>query len=223
MHPDHLHPLVSRALARAWRSRAQGEARVGRAFSAIAAALRAHDEVTVTVLDALDAGAREEAAHTRLCDELALRYDADVPAATPFVDDPLPLATPEERGVVLVSACCISESIASAYLEHCYATATAPLAKTALHTLLRDEIGHAQLGWAFVASLPAASPVRLAISASIDGLVERTRLAWHERIATLHATAAPDHGYPPAAACQAVVDEAARDLVHRGFAHVGLR
>ena len=222
MHPDQLHPSVSRALARAWRSRAQGEARVGRAFVAIAAALRAHDEAPTLVLDALEAAAREEAAHTRLCDELALRYDPDVPPAPPFSDEPLPLATSEERGVVLVSACCVSESIASAYLEHCWATATAPIAKAALHGLLRDEIGHAQLGWAFVASLPATSPVRAAVAASVDGLVERTRLAWHDRIAALHATPAPAHGYPPAPTCHAVVDEAARELVRRGFAHVGI-
>lgn len=209
---------MSEAVGKAWRGRAHGEARVGRTFARLAAAL-GPDEIAPSLREALERAAAEEERHAALCVALAARHG--VAAAPPDPDEPLPLATAEERAVLLVGACCVSESIASAYLEHCWKQAKGE-AKAALHELLRDEVGHAQLGWAYLAGLAADSPIRAVIRSSAPGLIERTRAAWCDRIATLHATPMPDEGYPPADELIAIVDEAAKDLVARGFAYVGV-
>jgi hypothetical protein len=209
---------VSDAVGKAWRGRAHGEARVGRTFARLAAAF-GPDELAPSLREALVRAAAEEQRHAALCVELAAQHG--ISPAPPEPDEPIPLATPEERAVLLVGACCVSESIASAYLEHCWKQAKGE-AKSALHELLRDEIGHAQIGWAYLAGLPADSPIRAVIRSSAAGLIERTKAAWIARISTLHATPMPEEGYPPADELIAIVDEAAKQLVARGFAYVGL-
>jgi hypothetical protein len=222
MHRDPVHPHpLSTTLARSWRSRATGEARVARIVTDLAAACRAHgDAIPTVVLDGLATIAVEEHAHAALCDELAAHYDPSVPPAPPREEIPIPLGSVEERGLMLISACCISESIASAYFERCWSTTTDPHARKVMHALFADEVSHAQLGWAYVASLSPQSSVRRALRASLDGLLERARIAWHTRIDELHATPIPEHGYPPAADCRTVVDEALAGLVRRGLDHL---
>jgi hypothetical protein len=213
-------PAEPDPIARAWRARARGEARVGRTFARLHDALGEH-EVLPLVRERLRAAAGEEAEHGRLCDALAEAYGgAPLKAALP--DGALPLETPLTRTLLLVGACCISESIACAYLDRCRASATDARAVEALHGLLRDEVGHAQLGWAHLAWLPRDTALWAGLTRSLPGLVERTRQAWRERIGTLHARPAPEHGYPSVDACIAVVDEAIDGLVLRGFRHLGL-
>src|SRR4029079_14544376 len=97
--------------------------------------------------------------------------------------------------LVLVGACCISETIASAYLQHCGKLAQGRARET-IKTLLRDEIGHAQLGWGYVATLAPASPGPHMLRASISGLIARTEETWLGLVAELHRVPAPDHGFP---------------------------
>ncbi|HVQ27585.1 MAG TPA: hypothetical protein VMV01_20510, partial [Planctomycetota bacterium] len=66
------------------------------------------------------------------------------------------------------------------------------------------------------------SPLWASLRVSLPSVVARTRQAWCDRITTLHARPAPEHGYPAIGECVAVVDEAVEGLVLRGFRHVGL-
>jgi hypothetical protein len=217
MHPD----LIRTGLARAWRARAQAEARVSRSFASLLRALPA-GELPSFIREALTRAVEEEAQHSELCEGMVARY-AELGAAPDEPADPqLPLATPAERAAVLVSAACISESIASAYLERCHARARVPAAREVLHALLTDEVGHAQIGWAYVAGLPKDSPQREAITRSARPLIERVQNGWRERVQRLHAVPDADHGYPPADELCAVIDQSASDLVRRGFYYVGV-
>ncbi len=191
---------------------------MGRTFARLAAALPPGEAVPF-VVEGLARAAADEARHGALCDEIAVAY-GDVPPARPADDEPLPLDTALGRSALLVAACCVSETIASAYLEHCLAGATDPTARRALHELLRDEIGHAQLGWAHLAAVGRDPVARGPMRAALRDLVERARTTWHARIVELHVGTEPAHGYPSAAASCAVVDEAVEALVRRGVAHV---
>ena len=213
----------ARALALSWRSRADGEARVSLTFSRLADALPA-GEVQAFVLEGLRAAAREELGHAEICQQMAAHYGE--PLREPLrasSDEPLPLATPLHRALMLVTACCISETISVAYLEHCLRLATHTPTRDGLKSLLRDEVGHAQLGWAFLGSLPKAAPLRSAIEPSLAGLIEKTEAIWHARVVELHPAPEAARGYPAAESCSKIVTEAVEQLVRPGFAALDLR
>jgi hypothetical protein len=62
-------------------------------------------------------------------------------------------ATPRERLLYeVVVFCCLVESINAAMLTMTYELATAPRIREATRTILEDEVDHARLGWAHLAT-----------------------------------------------------------------------
>jgi hypothetical protein len=221
---DALPIQTRRRLARLWAGRAASEGRVGVAFAALAdelAALRA----TPAVVALARRASRDELRHVELCLRLAARYAGGpvrAPAAAP-VRLPHPGARPRTRAALRCAAlACVSETIACAWLGGCAELATAPLARAANRRHLGDEIGHARLGWAFLASPALDATARAALIRRLPALVVDGVAAWLAAARVLPVRGVPTHGVPSRALHLRWVEEATRTLVLPGFAALGL-
>lgn len=222
---DALDSTTRTALASHWRRRAKSERQVGRAFAQMAPLLRAHG-ADAEVVKRLVQGAEQEERHAGLCVRLAEVYGG-APVSMPEVGAvPLPSfgeANEELEIALLVSGmCCINETIATAWLTAGLAVATAPIAIAANRIHLRDEIEHARLGWAHLASRRVSNATRAALASRLPRMLEANAPGWELDDASLPADGIPAHGHLPARDSRAVVQAAFADLVLPGFAHVGV-
>src|SRR5204863_1917294 len=138
--------------------RAASEGVVSESFRVMAAslaALHAPDELVALAARGID----DELRHAELCHHVASRVAGQAlepPAPLPFA---LPaINAPEElrHSLYVLGHCALNETTASAYLRIALADASGALAHAALRELLSDEIDHSRLGWAHLATLPAA-------------------------------------------------------------------
>ncbi len=220
---EKLSPAQQAELAAIWQTRADSERSVGSVFEQLVAELSAtgaHPEVI-----ALARRAREdEVRHARICAELAAAYRGDEVREAPPLSVRLPDygEAPRMRAALhAVNLCCIGETIATAFVEACCAECGAwPELRDVHGRHLADEIHHARVGWAHVASLTEDERARVATR--LEEILRAQVLGWEARIATMPEHGAPGHGYPPRPALVAVVHAAVRDLVLPGFDYVAI-
>ena len=214
-------PADARAhLAALWQTRAVSESTVRVVFDQLVAGLTAtgaHADIIALARHAAD----DEDRHAAICAELAAAYrggPADV-LAEPTTR--LPDFTPDARirtALHAITLCCISESLACAFVEACISACDDPDLRK-IHTRhLADEVRHARIGWAHVASLSDAE--RAAVEPFLEDILRAQVLGWEARIATLPVDGVPGHGYPPRATLIDVIRDAVREIVLPGFAHV---
>jgi hypothetical protein len=220
---ERLAPEQQAELAAIWQTRANSERSVGSVFTQLVAELTAtgaHPEVIALALRAKD----DETRHARICAELAAAYRGDDVREAAPLDVRLPdYGEPPRMRAALhaVNLCCIGETIATAFVEACFAECTAWPELRELHGLhLADEIHHARVGWAHIASL--STDERAHVATRLEELLRAQVRGWESRIATLPEHGAPGHGYPPRADLVAVVHAAVRDLVLPGFDYVSV-
>ena len=210
-----------RACATYWALRGQSERRAGEVLAIVADDLRALG-VPAPVIEAAEAAVAQEATHADVCGRVAAAYDPAAASAVP------PLALPPDEHEAgpsaqvqhVVGFCCISETFASAYLAGCREAATSPLARAALHLLLADEVGHGQLGWAFLASpaAPAAHTVEsilVPLLAAYEGYVRK-------RVGDYPDVDLPAHGCPAPRILYTQYLASVGELVLPGFARFGV-
>jgi hypothetical protein len=149
-------PADARAeLAAIWQNRAGLELRVASTFSSLSVELLEHG-ATQPVYEVVSQAVRDEVHHAQISAELAARYRG----GAPVWPDPEPNNYPTFRGskgvlhatLYIITECCINETLACSILEASIAQAKSPLVKAALTTILSDEIDHARVGWAHLAS-----------------------------------------------------------------------
>ncbi len=220
-----LAPAARTLLAALWRGRSAHELEAGAAFALVQADLVALDADPVVLAMAARAVA-DEPRHAALCGRLATLYGApDEPLPAPVAVE-LPRhegADPELRRHLHVTAMsCINETIACAFVEACLAEAEGPLVRAIHREHLADEIQHARLGWAHLASARVDDRVRAGLTRWLPRLLEANVALWRRRIAELPADGVPGHALPPSRVLDAAVVAAVRDLVRPGFAHVGV-
>jgi hypothetical protein len=220
-------PEVDRALlAGVWHARAASERRVADAFVVIARALRAlgADPALVTLADrAID----DEMRHTELSRVVASRYageDLPLPERLALAFPRHARASDRLRHVLhVVGQCCLNETIASAFLEAALAHARAPVATAALRELLSDEVDHARLGWALLASVDGAT--RAEVTAWLPAMAVANLKMWRDAPRTYPDRGRADlaaHGAPPAELVEDALRMAFRDLVIPGFEALGM-
>jgi len=223
---DELPGELRRALSAHWLRRARSEARVGLAFAALAPVLRSASADT-RVLELLARAARDEAVHAELCRRLAERYAGESRVVPGPVSAPLPaFGCDDERleaALLMAGMCCINETLATAWLEASVRGARSELARAANRLHLRDEIEHARLGWAHLASTALDEPLREALAECVPRLLAANLPGWLAPDSDLGANGAPDHGILEQAEARRAIATAVRDLVLPGFEHVGVR
>ncbi len=219
---DTVAPADRAILAELWQARASSEAAVHVVFGHVRSALmsaHAHPEVLALV----DRAIGDEARHAQVCADLAALYRGAEIAPVPS-----PSVRLAERGhgvraraaLHVANLCAIGETIATAFVEACHADCVVPELREIHGHHLADEIHHARIGWAHLASI---APEELGdVAAHLTELLRLQLTHWEERIGTLPEHGIPGHGYPPRATLVRVVRDAVRDLVIPGFAYIGV-
>jgi hypothetical protein len=223
---DALAPEMRALLAAVWTRRAASELGAGAAFAVVERELGelGADE---TVLELARRAVEDEPRHAELCRRLAEAYaGAPVPAPAPPDEVAMPVHEGADaaltRHLHVVTMCCINETIACGFVEACLADASGPLVLAIHREHLSDEIHHARIGWAHLASPRLAPAVRDAIARWLPRLLEANLRHWEERIATLPADGVPGHALPPVASLIAAARRSVETVVLPGFDHVGI-
>ncbi len=241
--PMLLHPLIDRlelpsddsidalgaeareAIASHWLTRARSELRVALGFEALGPRLRAVGAIDA-VNDLVAKAIVDERRHGALCVQLAERYagrDLEVPQLGPspqpsFGTDDEPL----EVALLVLGTCCINESIASAWIRACQRAATSPVAVFANRVHLRDEIDHARLGWAHLASDAITPALRAKLRPWTSAMVRVNVTEWKAPDRFLPEDGIRAHGHLSHRDNERVIDDAVQEIVLPGLRHVGL-
>lgn len=230
--PDHdptidaLAPAARAVLAEVWARRAGSELAAGAAFAIVEREL-AELGAGADVLALAARAVADEPRHSELCRRLAEAYAGAPVAPAP---DPGDVDVPHHDGadatltrhLHVVTMCCINETIACGFVEACLADATGPLVVAIHREHLSDEIQHARVGWAHLASPQVDAGTRAAIARWLPRLLEANLRHWEARIATLPAGGVPGHALPPVPALIAAARAAVDTVVLPGFDHVGI-
>ena len=223
---DALPPDERQAIGRLWAGRIQGELRAIPAFAYLAEALS--DLGAGADLIALAARASDdERRHASLCATVASRYlgrEVEVAPDPPLDLPALEGAPPVLRKVLhVIGLSCLNETTSSAFIEAALKGATAPLATAALRELLSDEVDHARIGWALLASPLLDESFRALISRWLPALVAANLRVWHRPLPAAPWPASfAEHGCPSTEVSNEAVRVATRELILPGFAHVGI-
>lgn len=220
---DAMDPVVRRAVASVWWGQCATELRVARSFAVVHEALvglGAEASLIALAARAVD----DEHRHGALCLEVARRYDASFVDAPPDLPNQQPVhalaqSEDERRALYVLGQCALNETFASAYLSTAHQDATCSLARAGLNELLRDEIDHSRLGWAYVSTLSPALRARMS-----DWLVPLTlqNLREWQTSAASHEGAITEHGVPSADAVREALADVVRGVIVPGFATNGL-
>lgn len=223
---DLLADASRRAIAGHWHHRASAELGVAVAFEALRPRLRevgASDVVLALADKAID----DERRHGELCARLAARYLGEAVVTVP---DARAAALPDfgtgdeptEVALLALGMCCINESVASEWIRSCWQVATSPAAAAANKAHLADEIDHARLGWAHLASRAVGPALKKSLAAWAPRLVRVNVAEWKKRDPYLPEEGLAAHGHLSAVEQEEVVDAAVRDVVLPGLVHVGV-
>jgi hypothetical protein len=213
------------AIAGHWKHRARSELQVGRAFAAMVPLLRER-RASSAVLDRLESGAEEEIRHSEICSRLAETYAGEA-VVRPKIDS-VPLPRFEvgdddlEIALLVAGMCCVNETIATAWISACLSAAETPLAMMANRIHLTDEIEHARVGWAHLASDAVSDATRAALGPCLPKLLEANAPGWERDDPSLPPEGVPSQGHLPVEVSRRVFLDAVADLVLPGFAHVGV-
>ena len=216
---------VRRLVGGIWEARAASELGAGSGFAQVVVGLYAIGAVP-EVIALATAAAHQEVEHARSCRALAELY-LGAPVASPRAKK---VGMPPHRGAPdglrstlhVMGLCCVNETLAAEFIGRCLDDAELPAVRAACSTHLRDEIGHARVGWAHLASGVLDAADRRAIAAWAPRLVRANGAMWMQRLQTLPEAGVRGHGYPPREALEAGVRKALRELVVPGLAHVGI-
>jgi hypothetical protein len=222
---ERLGPDERQIIAGMWKNRAQAELRVGARLASLSTELLQLGADSQVLALATQAPS-DEIRHAEICRRVASRYSgADVP--WPALDAN---ATPERHGmsaelgcaIEVLGICCISETIASAYLQTSLSIAGAKIARSALRELLSDEIEHARIGWAHLASRQVTAPTRRALGDALVHLLDAALRVWTMQNECPRAAGFPDHGWLPTEQVRSIARKAIEELVLPGLAEVGI-
>ena len=175
MSPNVRHESARALACRVWSYRLRSELESAARFRALAPALRACGASSI-IADMADDAAADELRHADLCRQLIRHFGGDLPA-----EQEISLNTLSPRGIQpgervlyeLVALSCVTETLSTALLAELVARAQDPVCRQAMHTILRDEVDHSRLGWAFLAEQHARG-VRDCIGPYLPPMLEDT-------------------------------------------------
>ena len=222
---DALDPEERNRLGRQWASRATAELRVAAVFAYVSHGLL-ETGADPAVLRIATRAVSDELRHAEVCRHMAVLYtDRPVawPAPGPAVIPKLARAPKSLRPTLhTIAMGCVNETIASAWLEESLRPATSPLARAALRELLADDVHHARLGWAHLASSFVSPAMRRELGTWLPGLLEAVVRSWTAQSPDRMIDGCPSHGVPSFDVTRKVVRETLDAVVFPGFESLGV-
>lgn len=225
-HDPHIETLdgdTRRELGAIWAERASSELRAGSGFALLVTELYAIGADT-TVLRLATRAAHDEVRHAELCRRVAEAYLGEE-VAPPRAKR---VAMPEHDGadetlrahLHVIGLCCINETLAAGFVEACLEHTQAPLVRAVQREHLADEVEHARVGWAHLASDAVSSELKGELSSWLPRLLRSNLGLWKQSLTKLPEQGAPAHGYPPRAELLQALDTSLREVILPGFRHV---
>ncbi len=144
-----MQPEVRDQLVTTWIARAVSEHEQVSRFEAYARRMELFG-VAPELIERTREAAADEQRHKALCLAVVRRFGGAEPAFEPFEF----WRKPDGREVLLanvVATCCLMETLNAPFLALCLETAQDPEMRDVLRELLKDEINHGRLGWAYLA------------------------------------------------------------------------
>lgn len=217
---------MRRNVARLWRRRATSERRAGAVFADLHRSLVAFGAAR-PVLELCASAVQDELRHGELCAELSRRYDAHV--ASPELAAPiLPPEFPRREAHVAQALFAalqssVNETLATGYMGACLDQAVGVWSREALRAILRDEVRHARIGWAVLASSRLSRDDRSNIAGTMPRLLEVCVAAWWADLEPGESAELPEgHGSLARPALIACVRETLIHVILPGLEHVGV-
>jgi len=212
-------------LAGIWQHRAFLELRVASTFASLQVELLEHG-ASQTVYEIVSQAVRDEVFHAQLSAELAAKYRGDAPVWP----DPGPNHIPtfrQSKGALhatlyILTECCINETVACALLEPSIAQCESPLAKAALSTVLVDEIEHARVGWAHLASPWVTAEIRRELPSFLQWLHSSNHHDLLGDDAPLPREKYPTHGMLSRRQARDIVHATLVDVILPGYRAAGI-
>lgn len=221
-------PVASRELiASVWRRRARNELRTSSVFASLHRELMAFG-ADFPVLSLSSAAVGDEVRHAQLCVRVAERY-----AGESFEFEPVAAVEPPsfsvcsrqvERALFAALQCSVNETLATGFLGACLEQARGAVARHALRALLTDEVRHARIGWAVLASPRLSAADRGAVAEFMPALLHVCVGAWltDDDTLELEQEIPEGHGNLASPALQASVDDMLRSVIVPGLEHVAI-
>ena len=223
--PAQVDEIITARVAGTWAFRTRAEIEASARFLRMSTELADVGADPVVVRGARDAS-EDEARHRDLCAVLAARFGE--PDAKNYVPPRVRIGRsdmePRDRLLwEVVAVCCISETMNTSLLTRCQEVAKDEQIQSTLHELLKDEVRHAQLGWAHLASERAQGRgaflrdvLPIMLEASIEpGFLEGTIPApWTEALF--------DYGELPMPELIEIYVETLNEVVFRGLDAMGV-
>jgi hypothetical protein len=213
--------LVAATCAR----RAELELRGAAAFTVVTQAL-VDLRADARIVDLSARAIAEEIRHSEIYLELASDYArASLPRP-----EMAPIEVPAHEGVApevrrllhVVGMCSINETMACAFLELSLAGATSATVRAGLREVLSDEIRHARIGWAYLASAGVTESARREVGRRLVPMLCAQLEGWWRQVETLPAGEVATHACPSGAAITEATLKSLDDLVLPGFQTVGI-
>jgi hypothetical protein len=213
--------LVAATCAR----RAELELRGAAAFTVVTQAL-IDLRADARIVDLSARAIAEEIRHSEIYLELACAYartSLPRPEVAPIEVPAHDGIEPEVRRLLhVVGMCSINETMACAFLELSLAGATSATVRTGLREVLSDEIRHARIGWAYLASPGVTAGGRREVERWLVPMLCAQLEGWWRQVDTLPAGEIPGHACPSGAAITRATLKSLDDLVLPGFQTLGI-
>ncbi|WP_163989134.1 ferritin-like domain-containing protein [Pyxidicoccus caerfyrddinensis] len=216
---------VRRLVAEAWTFRRQVELDAELRFARLAERLAGLGAPEPLVSLARRA-AEDERRHAGMCERLAREYgQAEMPPVPQAVEEVAPPALPLREQVLyeVVAACCITETESTAVLTTLLVPDGPPRVRAVLRDILRDEVAHSRLGWAWLSHEHERGPVGF-LAGHVPAMLEGTASP------RLFAPGSPEeeslallkHGVLPHARKRETFVKALQDVVFPGLERFGV-
>lgn len=160
-----------------WRERMKQEHLAVGAFALLAREL-AEVGCDTVVLSLITRASSDEVRHADICRRFAVALLGAEAVPTRVRGLPkVPMhhdASPEARVLFhVVEMCCLSETLTGVYLTEMLARSTHPVARTAIESLLEDEIDHGRVGWAYLAERAREKRIT-GLAEALPAMLDRT-------------------------------------------------
>ncbi len=161
--------------AKIWSERQAAELEAAERFSWLAREFEAVG-ASATVRQLASRAADDERRHAELCANLSRYFGEGVArSGPPFVRRIAPAGMERKDALIydVVALACVTETLSTALLGALVDRASDSLARRTMHSILRDEVSHSRLGWAYMAEV--ASPRAMqAVSARLPAMLQST-------------------------------------------------